>query len=377
MIIRCGENRLLLAVLLLTLSSSAQSQTGLPTPTVSPSPSPAVNCSDSSSPGQVASRVGDWNYYRVLANLYYDSDKVVGMFPEYPGAGPNSFIEYQFPNEQVIRVDGELSFGNATQLPIGTPIAFHCYSDWFGHLRGFERVRANPSPVYFVIPVSASALGVGPLVQNYTSTPPGGHGLGLGTSEQVLVGDSNTAPTAALVASSLPGMENLVPSVHVEYLDGNSSNEMVGQETFQFPRGLFSSVPSWVLVWGFELDPLPYAIYTPSHLPLGPARAWFRLSGYQDDVATVELSDLKSRRWTPLLGATFDKPGYPTPSEAAGIATLTAEEGDFILEPAIREKLLGQCELFTNLKHASDRNGDKVLDIADYQKLSLERGGSR
>ena len=47
------------------------------------------------------------------------------------------------------------------------------------------------------------------------------------------------------------------------------------------------------------------------------------------------------------------------------------------MEPAIREKLLGQCELFTNLKHAADRNGDKVLDIADYQKLSLERGGSR
>jgi hypothetical protein len=91
------------------------------------------------------------------------------MFPEYPGSWSEQLSSSTSSlAKEVVRIDGQLSFGNATQLPIGTPIAFHCYSDWFGHLRGFERVRANPSPVYFVIPVSASALGVGPLVLNYT-----------------------------------------------------------------------------------------------------------------------------------------------------------------------------------------------------------------
>ena len=342
-----------------------------PTPTVSPSPTSIIESEDRTVTEQPPRSS---NYFLVVADIFYDSDKVVGMFPTYLGAGPNSYIEYQFRGDEIVRKNLLGSFGGPTSKPLGEPFAFHSYSDWFGHIRGFERVRQNPSPLFFIIPLSASEHGVEPVVLDFNGTPPGGHGTGVGTGLVQYLSDSSHCPSVAVSVEIMPGMESLTPSITAEYLPGNSSHLSIGQETFYLPEGLFAVAAGWVVAWGFEEQPSVGVVYVPSHLPLGPLKITHRLDGYVDDFATVELADLKERRWSPLLGATFDKPGYPTPSEAYGIATLTAEEGDFIMEPAIREKLLGQCELFTNLKHASDRNGDKVLDIADYQKLMVEVG---
>ena len=313
---------------------------------------------------------GNGAVYTVI--LCYDSDGDYGLFYEDIGFRLNDlYMEYQVAGREVVRKDGIHIYATAVDATVGTPYWFRVHATQFGSILGFSRVNGSGNYARFTVPVLASSLGLtnGPSKEPYGGTPPGGHGTVMSGYDNTFLADSKLVPSTAIPVMLIPDGSSRTPKFTAEYLVGNASHDTVGIETMSFPTGWFQVDGAWFVVWGYEESPAPFIVYVPEHLPLGGIRGTLELTGYSSDSVEWVAEDLYGVRWIPLLSSIPGSVDSPSPSQILDLNTLGVLEGAFILEPAIREKLLGQSELFTNLKAASDLNQDGVLDAADFVPL--------
>ncbi len=303
-----------------------------------------------------------------LGIVLYDSEGHFGLLWNLGIPIAGRYLEYQLAGTEVVHLDGSSGVRLSTGRSAGTPYAFRTYTPQHGSIRGFCRVGVSG---WFTVPVPASSLGLtnGPSKEPYGGTPPGGHGTAMSCANDVFLADSRLVPSTAIPVMLIPNGSSRTPTFTAEYLAGNSSHASIGTETFSFPTGWFQVAGVWFVIWGYEESPSPYVVYVPEHLPLGGIKGTLELTGYSPDTVEWEAEDLFGVRWIPLLSAIPGSVDSPSPSEILDLNTLGVLEGAFILKPAIREKLLGQSELFTNLKAASDLNQDGVLDASDFVPL--------
>jgi hypothetical protein len=308
-----------------------------------------------------------------LGIVLYDSEGHFGLLWNLGIPIAGRYLEYQLAGTEVVHLDGSSGVRLSTGRSAGTPYAFHTYTPQHGSIRGFGRVGVSG---WFTVPVPASSLGLtnGPSKVPYGGTPPGGHGTVMSCYDNTFLADSKLVPSTAIPVMLIPDGSSRTPMFTAEYLVGNTSHDTVGIETMSFPTGWFQVDGAWFVVWGYEESPAPFIVYVPEHLPLGGIRGTLELTGYASDSVEWVAEDLYGVRWIPLLSSIPGSVDSPSPSQILDLNTLGILEGAFILEPAIREKLLGQSELFTNLKAASDLNHDGVLDAADFVPLQAGDG---
>jgi hypothetical protein len=334
-----------------------------PTPTVSPSPSPVqlIESASPTSPQDKAIRTAT-----VWLKLYDLDHRASALYSpngrEVIPAGEHIEFVFKDGSSQTIPyLDGSVS----TDKPDGAPFLFRVYSPQFGYILGFSRVGIG-WPAFFHVPVKGSEVGLSGI---YSQLYTGPRDPFTGIDIPPLIADDHLQPTYSTFAQTLPNNLPLVSRATAIYEEGNALHDL-GLESDRFGTATINTYPSLSAVWGDY--PALYSTevgFFREAAPVGPLKLVVSCDGYGSDEVNFTVQDRVTYMWRPLLSpATREiNQSGPTPSELMNMIALTPEEGDFIRETALREKLLGQSRLFTNLAKASDANGDGCIDAADYQ----------
>ena len=337
------------AALLLATSAFAGP---MATPTVSPSPTEG---------GSPTKLIGLPTFTPPPGNLLsispalYDIEGKEGV----PSLGSPSlsgkYFEYQFKGEPPVRLPGQTGSFEYIEKPSGTPFLYRVHADQFGTIVGFGRLSGHP---YVVIPVKGSEVGIH--MRSEIWDPTASEEMEIGADS--FIADSISHPSVVL--DFVPGTNARGYAFVVEYLAGNALEDLDYQE-HRFPAGSIGAGHIPGILWTSQVFSSPSSHTFGDKSPVGPLRLTLGADGLTSDTVSFVGSDNMYFEWHPLLTPATG----PSVAAMVGLASLSAEEGDFIREAGVREDLLGESRCVTNLLGASDVNGDGCLDAADYQTV--------